>query len=67
MKRLERVHNIVEAKVLAKEAINRFDEAKYYGTRWETHDGDYLFHTEQILTDIPGDGGLVFVNKEEAM
>lgn len=40
--RKERVHNEFEAVTLLKESHNR-GENKYDGTKFNTHDGEYLF------------------------
>jgi hypothetical protein len=39
----ERVHNKLEAEILIKESLRDFDFDKYDGTKFYTHDGDFLF------------------------
>jgi hypothetical protein len=47
----ERVHNQLEAETLIKEAFSRGTEEKYDGTRFFTHDGEFLFKCHIRLTE----------------
>lgn len=47
----ERVHNQLEAEILIREAFSRGDEEKYDGTRFFTHDGEFLFKCHIRLTE----------------
>jgi len=62
-KPIERVHNKMEALTLVKEAIRMGEEENYYDTSWETHSGEYLFHTEKPSVCMNG-LNVVIRNKE---
>ena len=50
--RRERVHNEFEGIVLIKEAFKKGTEDKYDGTKFYTHEGDYLFKVEIRTTEF---------------
>ena len=47
----ERVHNQLEAETLIKEAFACGTEEKYDGTRFFTHEGEFLFKCHIRLTE----------------
>lgn len=47
----ERVHNRLEAETLIKEAFAKGEEEKYDGTRFFTHEGEFLFKCHIRLTE----------------
>jgi hypothetical protein len=52
MKTKMTVHNLMEAKVLIKESYARGEENDFYGTRWESHMGEFVCISYTKLTDF---------------
>jgi len=56
--RKERVHNMLEADVLIKEAYRNGTEDKYNECKFYTHEGELLFYCITMLTFYVKSGGV---------